>query len=128
MAIVGIAGAADDDAEGTKAEAETITAAEADAIWNLADELFGDDANLLLERMCDKIFGVDGVPKIPAGEAEVAMQRIKNTRKRKDAEGTKIKKPEPAGPDVGDGPGGDTLPGSTEKPAKKKPSMKPDNK
>lgn len=120
MAIVGIAGAADDDAEGTLAEPETITAAEADAIWNLADELFGDDANALLERMCDKIFGVDAVPKIAAGEAEIAMQRITNTRARKDKEKLNPVSKKPAeGPDEPQTP--------AKKPAKK-PSMKPDNK
>lgn len=86
MAILGISGAADDDAEGAKAVPKTITAAEADAILNLADELFGDDANALLERMCDKVFGVDGIPKIPEGESEVAMTRIRNTHKRKQKE------------------------------------------
>jgi hypothetical protein len=91
MAIVGIAGANDDDAEGTKAEPQTITPAEADAILSLADDLFGSDADALLARMCDKIFDVPSIPKIPKGEAEVAMDRIRNTRKRKDEE----KKPKP---------------------------------
>ena len=86
MAICGIAGAYDDDAEGAKAEAETITAAEADQILALADELFGADADALLARMCDKIFGVESVPQIPAGEAPIALKRIENTRKRKDQE------------------------------------------
>ena len=76
----------DDDAERTKPEAETITGAQADEIFNLADELFGDDADALLERMCDKIFQVDAVAKIPAKEFDVAIRRIKNTRARKDRE------------------------------------------
>lgn len=96
MAIVGIAGAADDDAEGTVAEPETITAAEADEILALADELFGSDADALLARMCEKVFFVEGVPKIAAGEAPIALQRIKNTRKRKDEE--KEKPPEKSKP------------------------------
>lgn len=91
MAILAIAGANDDDAEGAKAAPKTITPAEADSILNLADELFGDDANALLERMCDKVFGVEGIPKIPEGQAEVALNRIKNTRKRKDEEKSKPK-------------------------------------
>lgn len=86
MAICGIAGALDDDAERTKQDAPKITAAEADAILNLADELFGSDADALLDRMCAKVFDCDSVPQIPAGEAEVAMQRIRNTRARKDRE------------------------------------------
>jgi hypothetical protein len=86
MAICGIAGALDDDAERTKQEAPKITPAEADAILNLADELFGSDADALLDRMCAKVFDCDSVPQIPQGQAEVAMQRIKNTRARKDRE------------------------------------------
>jgi hypothetical protein len=86
MAICGIAGALDDDAERTKAEAPKITPAEADAILNLADELFGADADALLDRMCAKIFDCDSVPQIPQGQAEVAMQRIRNTKARKDRE------------------------------------------
>lgn len=95
MAIVGIAGANDDDAEGTKAAPKTITPAEADSILSLADELFGDDANALLERMCDKVFGVDAISKIPEGQKDVALNRIKNTRKRKDEEKSKPK-PKPS--------------------------------
>lgn len=95
MAIIGIAGANDDDAEGTKAEPKTITSAEADSILSLADDLFGDDANALLDRMCDKVFGVASIPKIPEGQADVALTRIKNTRKRKDEEKEPKPKPKP---------------------------------
>lgn len=98
MAILAIAGANDDDAEGTKAEPKTITAAEADSILSLADDLFGDDANALLERMCDKVFGVDSIPKIPEGQADVALTRIKNTRKRKDEEKAAPTEKKPAKP------------------------------
>lgn len=102
MAMTGIAGAADLDAENTKPAAETITAAECDQILALADELFGSDADALLERMCDKIFGVDAVSKIPKGQAEVAMKRIENTRKRKDAEKQKPAAKKPAKPPADD--------------------------
>ena len=121
MAMCGIAGAADDDAEATKSEPETITAAEADKILSLADDLFGSDADELLARMCDKVFGVESVPKIPKGEGDIALQRIENTRKRKDKE-KETPKPKPAAKpapkaeaDVGDGPSGDTLPGAKSK-------------
>ncbi len=110
MAICGISGAYDDDAEGAAAEAATISAAEADEILALADELFGADADALLERMCDKIFGVDAVPKIPEGQAQIALQRIKNTRARKDREAA--------------GEGGDKKP-AKEPAADKKPASKP---
>lgn len=99
MAICGISGAFDDDAEAARPEAETITAQEADQILALADELFGADADALLDRMCDKIFGVESVSKIPKGEAGVALQRIENTRKRKDREKEEGQAPkEPAKP------------------------------
>lgn len=93
MAVAGIAGAADDDAEGTKAEAETITSAEADKILSLADDLFGSDADALLARMCDKIFAVESVPKIPKDEAEIALARIQNTYNRKQREKEAATKP-----------------------------------
>jgi len=86
MALCGISGAADDDAQTAQPEAETITPAEADKILELADDLFGSDADELLARMCDKVFGVAGVPKIPKGQAEVALKRIENTHKRKQKE------------------------------------------
>lgn len=92
MSICGIAGGMDDDAESALQAPATITAEETDAILHLADELFGDDADALLERMCDKIFGVEAVAKIPKGQADVAMQKIKNTRTRKDREKEKAAK------------------------------------
>jgi hypothetical protein len=99
MAMCGIAGANDDDAEKTLPEEETISAAQADQIFNLADDLFGDDAEALLERMCDKIFQVDAVAKIPAKEFDVAIMRIENTRKRKDRE-KQQKKPDAKKPEA----------------------------
>lgn len=85
MAICGIAGSHDDDAEATAAEAPTITPAEADQILVTADELFGSDADQLLERMCSKVFGVEGVPKIPEGQANVAINALNNQKKRMEA-------------------------------------------
>jgi hypothetical protein len=99
MAIVGIAGAADDDAEGTKTEAEKISPDQADQIFNLSDELFGDDSEALLKRMCDKIFDVPKVTDIPAAEFDVAMRKIENTKKRKDKEKEK-KKPDTKKPET----------------------------
>lgn len=93
MAMAGIAGALDDDAERTKAEAPKISPAEADAILNLADELFGSDADNLLDRMCAKIFDCDSVPGIPQGQADVAMNRLKNQRARMDKEAAEAAKP-----------------------------------
>lgn len=100
MAICGIAGAADDDAEGSLAEAATITAAEADKILSLADELFGKEADALLDRMCTRVFDVEAVAKIPEGEAPVAIQNLNNMkeyREKKAAEEAK-QQPEAAKP------------------------------
>jgi len=102
MAMAGIAGALDDDAERTKAEAPKITPAEADAILNLADELFGSDADNLLDRMCAKIFDCDSVPQIPEGQAEVAMRRLKNQRARMDKEAAKPETKAPSAKPKGD--------------------------
>jgi len=111
MAICGIAGAYDDDAEGAAGDPATISAAEADEILALADELFDGEADALLERMCDKIFGVESVPKIPEGQGGIALQRIKNTRARKDREAA--------------GEGGDKKPVEEKPAADKKPASKP---
>lgn len=100
MAICGIAGAVDDDAETALAAPETISAEEADMILAKADELFGSDADALLARMCDKIFAVESVPKIPKGQANIALKRIENTHKRKLKE---KEQPKPAKDDVDDG-------------------------
>ena len=83
MAMCGIAGADDDDAERTKVEKPKITAAQADKIFEQADELFGDDAESMLERMCKKIHMVDAVRDIPADEFEVALARLANQAKKR---------------------------------------------
>lgn len=82
MAICGIAGAYDDDAEGARPEEETISPEEADKILVTADELFGSDADALLDRLCAKIFDVESVPKIPKGQAHVAIRALENQKKR----------------------------------------------
>jgi hypothetical protein len=81
MAICGIAGAQDDDAEKAQPAAKTITAAQADVILNRADELFGDDSEAMLERMCKKIHMCDAVREIPADEFDIAIARMENQAK-----------------------------------------------
>lgn len=93
MSICGIAGAQDDDAEKTKPGKETITAAQADQIFNLADELFGADSEDMLKRMCEKIHLVDAVRDIPADEFEVAMTRMRNQAKKRGTKTPEAKKP-----------------------------------
>ena len=83
MSMFGIAGADDDDAEKSQPKAKLITAAQADAIFNKADELFGDDSEAMLERMCKKIHMVDEVRMIPAEEFEVALARLENQAKKR---------------------------------------------
>lgn len=119
MSILAIAGANDDDAEKTNPKEKSISADQADQIFNLADELFGSDSEDLLKRMCDKIFDVPKVTDIPAHEFDVAMRKIQNTRDRKDREAAAEKKPEPKEEEP-----------KEEKPKDKKPSkpsMTPDN-
>jgi hypothetical protein len=105
MAICGIAGADDDDAEKAQPKAKLITAEQADAIFNKADELFGDDSEAMLERMCKKIHMCESVREIPANEYEVALKRIENQAKNRgtkapeEVEGKSEKKPaKPAKP------------------------------
>lgn len=107
MSICGIAGAQDDDAEKTKPGKKAITAAQADQIFNLADELFGADSEAMLKRMCEKIHMVEAVRDIPADEFDVALKRIENQAKNR---GTKA--PE-------------EVEGKSDKPAAKKPAAKP---
>ncbi len=83
MAILAIAGAEDDDAEAAQPKLQTITAAQADKIFETADELFGADAEEMLERMCKKIHMVDEVRKIPADEYEIALKRMENQAKKR---------------------------------------------
>lgn len=80
----------DDDAEATKKpkdEYDRITPKEADAILNLADELFADKSDEVVGRMLEKVFStsdviIDRVTDIPAGQAEAAMNLLKNKHKR----------------------------------------------
>jgi len=82
LGICAIAGAIDDDAEGTKAgtaEYERITKQEAEAILVKADELFGERADAALAKMLSRLFGgIERVGDIKAGEAAVAVTSLEN--------------------------------------------------
>lgn len=93
MAMCAIAGAADDDAEKTVPQKEKITAAQADQIFNTADELFGADSEEMLKRMCQKIHMVEDVRSIPADEYEVAIKRLENQAKKRGTAKEPDKKP-----------------------------------
>ena len=90
IAMCGIAGALDDDAEGTKADPtkyDRISVEEAEGILVTANNLFGSDDDAVIERMLAKLFSNDdltitSVTDIPAGKAEIAVNLLKNQHKR----------------------------------------------
>ena len=92
LAICGIAGAADDDAEAATpdpSDYERINSEEIDAILALADKLFDDRADFVIQQMVEKTFDVTHVSQIKAGEAELAITRLKNTDRREKAKAKK---------------------------------------
>jgi len=82
LAICGIAGALDDDAEGAKGDPNDyprISAAEAEKILMTADDLCGDRADEVIKRMLKGVFGgVANIGDIREGEAQTAINAIKN--------------------------------------------------
>lgn len=100
LAICGIAGAADDDAEGTKGDPNDyprISSDEAEKIIYTADELFGDRADAAVKKMLDRVFGgIAVVGDIREGEAEVALNSLKNAKKLMEQNEAKAKKKEEA--------------------------------
>lgn len=92
-AIVGIAQKDDDGNSAMPGadEYERISAKEADAILIEADQLFGDKADSVVARMLDKVFStshniIDRVTDIPAGQAEAAINLLRNQHKREMAQ------------------------------------------
>jgi hypothetical protein len=100
MAICGIAGAADDDAEATKKDPndyERISVAECEKIIYRADELFGDRADAAVRKMLGKVFGgIAVVGDIKAGEADVALNALENAKKLMDKQEAAAKAKEEA--------------------------------
>lgn len=84
MAVLGIAGAHDDDAESARQAKPVLSPEQVDAIFALADELFGEDSENMLERMCKKIFDVEAVAHIPEKGFEAAQNSLRNQRARLD--------------------------------------------
>jgi hypothetical protein len=96
MAICGIAGAHDDDAEGTKA---VITPTEVEQILYRADELFADKGDEAIEHMLKKVFETSGakvVGEIPAGEADAALHYLTRFKQARDTKLAAEKKKEEA--------------------------------
>ena len=103
LAICGIAGAIDDDAEGASKDPddyERITSDEVDQILATADDLFKDKADFVIQQMVEKTFDVTHVSNIKAGEADLAITRLKNTARREKAKAKKgaSNKPSPKPP------------------------------
>lgn len=89
MSILDIAGASDDDAESAQPKIVSLKPEQIDEILNMADELFGDDSDGVLERMCNKVFQVDAVGKIPAAGFDAAKNSLNNKKKRDEAKRAK---------------------------------------
>jgi hypothetical protein len=101
IAMCGIAGALDDDAEATKADPNDyarISTGEVEKIIYHADELFEEKADDMVSYMLKKIFPKAGcVGDIPEGEAKVALtylDKAKALKEKKLAEAEKAEKAE----------------------------------
>ena len=84
LAICGIAGATDDDAEAATPDPdayERISAEEVDKILIVADEQFDDRADAAVAKMLDRVFGLKRLGDIKAGEAPVAIKQLKASAK-----------------------------------------------
>jgi hypothetical protein len=84
LAICGIAGALDDDAESLRQDPDDydrISSAEVDRILMKADELFGERADAVVAKMLDRVFGLTRTGDIKAGEADVAINQLINADK-----------------------------------------------
>ena len=122
VAIVGIAGAIDDDAETATAdpsEYPRIDPAEAEAIYVKADELFGNKADDVISRMLRVVFTrgdmppIEALGDIPEGHAQTAMNALQNQWDRENP-----KKPTPRA---------QAKPEKKPKQADKKPATDPDD-
>lgn len=101
IAMCGIAGALDDDAEATKADPNDyprISTGEVEKIIYHADELFEEKADDMVGYMLKKIFPKAAcVGDIPEGEAKVAityLDKAKALKEKKQAEAEKAEKAE----------------------------------
>jgi hypothetical protein len=104
LAICGISGAADDDAESTKPDPNDyarITASEVDKILMVADKEFTDRADAAVAKMLDRVFGLKRIGDIKAGEANIAIKQLKDSAKlmRESAKKGSANKPSPKPPE-----------------------------
>ena len=89
LAMTGIAGAEDNDAEGTKAdpeEVERISKTQVDELLVLADNLFKKSADAVVERMLSKVFDLTALKDIPATLFDQAKTLLENQANREKKE------------------------------------------
>ena len=67
--------------------AETVSPEQISHIMEKADELFGDDSEAVLKRLCSHIFGIDALAKIPADQCQAAITALEGKAKRDSKEG-----------------------------------------
>jgi hypothetical protein len=98
LAMCGIAGALDDDAERTKIDPDDyprINTGEVEKIIYHADELFGEHADDAVKLMLDRVFSAQGkitvVGDIREGEMQTALTYLDNAKKARDKREAKAK-------------------------------------
>lgn len=104
LAMCGIAGAVDDDAEGAMKNPNDyprISVGEVEKIIYTADELFEDHSDDAVKLMLDKVYTTEerkiaNVGDIPEGEAESALKYLNNAKKARDKREAAAKKEEAA--------------------------------
>jgi len=99
LAICGIAGANDDDAEAATAdpdEYERISKTQVDEILVLAENLFEKSADSVVERMLEKVFQISSVKDIPANLFDEACNLLKNQHSRESKQAREKKSEKPA--------------------------------
>lgn len=98
LALCAIAGANDDDAEATLANANDyarITTAQAEKIYMKADELFGDRADAAVAKMLNRLFnGITNIGDIKEGEHDTALNALGNAKELMDKAEAKAKQAE----------------------------------
>jgi hypothetical protein len=92
LAICGIAGAMDDDAEAATADPddyERISKTQVDELLVLAENLFEKSADAVVDRMLDKVFQIKSAKDIPANLFDEACNLLKNQHKREQEQAKK---------------------------------------
>lgn len=80
------------DEELTAQEAVPVSEEQIDQMMELADELFGKEANEVLSLMASKLFAVDNITQIPAQQFPFAIKNLKQKAKGEAAAAKKAEK------------------------------------